>query len=616
MCGISGVLKFNRGSVCPAKFEQFNNTLSHRGPDFGDVFIEKNNALALGHRRLSIIDLDSRSNQPMHSRDGRFVLTFNGEIYNFREIRLQLEQQGYQFITDSDTEVLLTAYEHWGEGCLNQFNGMWAFGIWDRKEQSLFLSRDRFGVKPLYFVEQSGGFAFASEQKSFSALEGMQLELDANVSAYSICNNGLIEAIRPTIYKNVQRLHGGESLKVYSDGSTETKRWWKTYEHMDSQETTDPDGLRDAFIEATKLRTRADVPLATSLSGGLDSSSVTSCLASYAPETKVKAFIGAFPGSNMDESMFATSLTQSLNMEHLQIDVTETLAAQVIEDTVKASEEILPQPPIGPFCIYLAQKAQGNKLSLEGHGGDELLGGYSSHAQAVIGELLQEKGNPVDLANGIIACSDLLSGFDGYNSSRLKSAILNSTTLDLGLKNDHKLLRFWGDYSLSSFSATYDDQQKLEKKSWLTKKLYWDFHSGCLQSNLRDFDRLSMAHGIEVRSPFMDWQFVVKCFNSSDKVKLWNGKSKRLIRDYFHFVPKEIRHRKTKLGFNNPFQAWLGNSLKIWILDLVNSKEFLENRFFDGPTVSKVVSEAYRKNTMADVAAMWPLLNLILLDRK
>ncbi|HIM45918.1 MAG TPA: asparagine synthetase B, partial [Alphaproteobacteria bacterium] len=280
MCGISGLWNFDGAAVSPAVLENMNSLLAHRGPDSNGVYRE--GALGLGHTRLAILDTGDGGHQPMSYGDGRWWLTYNSEIYNFLELREELAALGHRFESESDSEVLLAAYAEWGPACQTRFNGMWAFAIWDAKEKMLFLSRDRFGVKPLFWHFDGRRFAFASEIKAFLALPGFDAGFDGRAAATAILHAIPFEGTSHALLSGVRRLAPGHSLTVRLGQAPKPRRWWRTLDHLPDP----PLGLgrqiaqfRELLFDACRLRMRSDVPLATCLSGGLDLSVVHGVIA-------------------------------------------------------------------------------------------------------------------------------------------------------------------------------------------------------------------------------------------------------------------------------------------------------------------------------------------------
>lgn len=310
MSGIVGIWNRNGAAVDQQELDQFTDSLAHRGPDGRGTYIDEEVCLGLGHRRLAILDLTDSGHQPMSYGSGHYWITYNGKIYNFLELRKELEGLGHCFCSESDTEVILTAYAQWGEACQFKFNGMWAFAIWDSQERKLFLSRDRFGVKPLFYLYDGKHFIFASELKAFMALNPpLRPELDLGILAYMTNDATAIK----TFLKDINNFNGGHQLVLCEGRSPEIQRWWRTSDHLVEVPTKFEDQVahfKDLFLDACRIRMRSDVPIGTSLSGGLDSSSVLCSMASIRPADSngqrlakdwQKAFVLDFTGTSHSE---------------------------------------------------------------------------------------------------------------------------------------------------------------------------------------------------------------------------------------------------------------------------------------------------------------------------
>jgi asparagine synthase (glutamine-hydrolysing) len=322
--------------------------LAHRGPDGSGTFHDADARLRFGHRRLAILDTSDAGAQPMTDPTGRWTIVFNGEIYNFVELRRRLEAAGHTFHTRSDTEVLLSAYLAWGPDCQQQLNGMWSFAIWDRAERELFCSRDRFGVKPFLFHRGAGLFAFASELKAFAALPQFHLQVDHD---YLDLGAQRTASLRSTALHGVQQLLPGHSLRIRSDGRVDEQRWWRTIDHLPETPSRYPaqvEAFRSLFEDACRIRTRSDVPIGTSLSGGLDSSSVAAMVQSIGSESgftedRQRVFVQSFPGHASDETRWAEMVARHLGTPIVQTTVDlATDAAHIWEAVASGREPLLP----------------------------------------------------------------------------------------------------------------------------------------------------------------------------------------------------------------------------------------------------------------------------------
>jgi asparagine synthase (glutamine-hydrolysing) len=380
MCGILGYV----GEGCDdAVFERALNTMSHRGPDgFG---ISKHRNVALGHRRLSIIDLSDNGKQPMELLD-RYVITFNGEIYNYKEIKEQLSAAGIEFKSDSDTEVLLHAYIKWGPSCLHKFNGMWSFAIWDKENQTLFIARDRIGKKPFFYSSKLGAFIFSSEMKGIYPFLN-KIEINQDLAQFAIKHPFDYESTENCLIQDIKRFPAG-SYGVYSfkDGLKITKYW----DVLDERKTNIPKSyeeqvelFRELFLDSCKIRMRSDVTIGTALSGGLDSSTVM-CSMDYLSKNGYKgiqknfqhAFIASFPGTSIDETEYAKAVTDSLNVKANFVEINPLLELDDIYRQTYLFEEIYYAPTIPFVQLYRNLRQNNVTVSIDGHGADELFAGY------------------------------------------------------------------------------------------------------------------------------------------------------------------------------------------------------------------------------------------------
>ncbi|HEX2958466.1 MAG TPA: asparagine synthase (glutamine-hydrolyzing) [Chitinispirillaceae bacterium] len=394
MCGIAGFWNLDNAPVNIKMLDLFTDSLAHRGPDGRGVFIDDTVALGLGHRRLSIIDTTTIAHQPMEYSDGRYQITFNGEIYNFIELKKELIVAGYSFSTESDTEIILAAYDKWGEECQLKFNGMWAFALWDKKVKKLFLSRDRFGVKPLYYCFDGIHFAFASEMKAFLALKWFDPSFDEVVVA-SVINGATLDGTDICLLKNLKRLPGGFSISLQENTGPVLKRWWNTLDHLVEIPKTYEEQVaryRELFLEACLLRMRSDVPIGTSLSGGLDSSSSICGMKRVRDTWKnsergasdwQKAFVALYPGTLQDEEKYAEIVIKYTRVHPVYCEITPKTLLDHYKEIIFQFESIS-EIPIGPWILYNAQRENGVVVSVDGHGGDEALGGYHHYPEALM----------------------------------------------------------------------------------------------------------------------------------------------------------------------------------------------------------------------------------------
>src|SRR3981189_1336656 len=395
MCGITGYWGDSRADLPRDTFEAFTHSLAHRGPD--DFAIEHwaDARLWLGHRRLAIIDLSDHARQPLSYANGRYWITYNGEIYNYLELREELTGLGHRLVSNSDTEVVAAAYAQWGADCQLRFNGMWAFAIWDARDQQLFISRDRFGVKPLHYSLHDGAIAFASELKAFLTLPWIDGGCAVEICSETRNNIAGQASSLYTLVKEVRELQAGHTMLVSRDGRVRIARWWNTLDHLPTIGTDlqqHADEFRQLFFDAWRVRLRSDVPLATSLSGGIDSSAVACTIselgrlgkASLAPRDWQRAFVACFTDTRHDEQNYARAIVQHTGMAAHYEKVDEATAVKNIERAIFDIEGIFAHPAVGTWMIYREMRANGMRVSLDGQGADELLGGYEHFVETAL----------------------------------------------------------------------------------------------------------------------------------------------------------------------------------------------------------------------------------------
>jgi asparagine synthase (glutamine-hydrolysing) len=593
MCGISGIWQLDDRKVERRTAERFIAALAHRGPDGQATIIDDEGRLALGHRRLTILDPTDAADQPMRSASRRFVITFNGEIYNFRELRGDLESKGFRFGSETDTEVALAAFEQWGPDCLLRFNGMWSMAIWDRQERSLFLARDRFGIKPLYLLLNNRLLAFASELKAFLYLDGFE----------PIAN---LQTVRDRLAENFERGILLRDVEVVPPGSWVTitrtnirrQRWWDTLDHLVTIPrdcASQAEEFRELLLEACRLRSHCPVPFATSLSGGLDSSSVLCSIAADKAEVRSqRAFIAAFPGTPQDETAYALLAASQAAATPVVRPISGDEIRSHVDAYLYQFEEIGGLFGVAAWALYREMRGDGVVVSLEGHGGDELLGGYAMHiAQALSrsGGFLAAPRRTLDLVN--VLCEMHNRGDAGTRPSK---ALLAAVTLPVLASIMRRAPSGWRRRQAFMDTVLHAknpvvlcgegdgyQQAAIDSLGPLTGALYHSFHHGTLPRILRNFDVHSMGHGIEARLPFLDWRVVCYAFSVPDESKAANGYTKRLLREAMRGVlPEPVRLRREKIGFNAPIAHWLSGGLGDWLWDLVNEKEFLCSDLWNG----------------------------------
>ena len=555
MCGIAGFYGFGKSPDAEA-LNQITDALSHRGPDGRGIW--QQGPVGLGHRRLAILDLSPAGACPMVCRgpDGReCVITYNGEVYNFLELRRELEKEGYLFHSETDTEVVGAAYLRWGKECLLRFNGMWALAIWEPKERNLFLARDRFGVKPLHYLWHRDNFYFASELKAFCALPEFQRKLNRGYAAEALGKSQSLEGTsEETLMEGVKKLLPGHRMEIDREGRWKKEKWWETRDHLPDAPGTPEKQVaawRELFLDSVRLRLRSDVPVATSLSGGLDSSAVAAGMQilekenpgglTRAPRDWRRSFCSVFPGTALDERAYAEETARATGSPCRLTVFTDPPSAKQIEESVWTMEDVSPALAVPVVENYRAMRSQGVWVSLDGHGADEMLGGYGWY-----------------LAEPIQSLND---------------------------------------------------------------RLCRDFHQTLLPSILRNFDRCSMASGVEVRMPFMDWRLVCLSFALPAELKIGRGYTKWILREAMKGrLPEKIRLRRSKIGFNSPMVDWFNRGLGGLARRVIESPTWRSCRLFPARKIGEEILAAERGKTLGSAdwdktLHWWTCLNLVLWEK-
>lgn len=625
MCGIAGIWNLNDKPLELNSLRQFTDSIKHRGPDGSGYELLCENTMGIGHRRLSILDLSEAGKQPMFSSENDLVISFNGEVYNFIEIREILLSAGEKFVTETDTEIVLRAYKKWGRDCLAKFNGMFAIAIWDNKTQELFLARDRFGVKPLYFLYVPETIlAFASETLAFKYLDGFVREINPKTFNIALTNPEIIEGSDRTIFKNIYQVKPGYFLTLRKNEEPCIKQWWNTSDNfvkVPSSYNKQVEEYTNLFESACKLRMRSDVTIASALSGGLDSSSVyctlyklnkSKSVIERLPQNWQKAFVATFPNTSVDERKYAEQVVKHVNGEATYIIPDyKNLVSDVITAT-KLFDGIIKTPITSISDVYKSMRKNGVTVSLDGHGVDEMMYGYNSYVFEAFYDSISRKEFKKAQEYAKIICSlspnysyeNLLNTINNYDKSFFQKGVGFIKNKFLKPKhsnnNTQSQKNEWGNkIDLNTYSEIISKYISPAHLSKPEQVIYGDFHYRSLPINLRDFDRASMQHGIEIRMPFMDYRLVQYVFSLPIDSKLGGGYTKRILRDAMReTLPEEIRTRTLKIGIGAPMNEWFNNELKEFVLDEINSAKFQNSSYWNGKKIKDDFDKAYSEKTL------------------
>lgn len=603
MCGIFGYI----GKIEYDKAKDCLNTLEHRGPDGYGLWQE--GPVTLGHRRLAILDLSEKGKQPMSYLDDRYHITFNGEIYNFVEIKKELESKGYKFVSDSDTEVVLAAYAEWKEKCLDKFNGMWAMAIWDDKEKSLFLSRDRFGKKPLFYSRIKNNFAFASEMKAIAPLLD-KIEVNENV-INDYARIFYYESTENCLIKNIKRFPAGHYAYL-KNNELRLHRFWHTLDHLEEVPAKYEDQVvkfRELFLDACKIRMRSDVPIGTALSGGLDSSAVISAVAHISKQSKSErlskqwqhAFIGSFPGTPIDETKYAKIAASHIGVKPEVVNIDPSKYIDQLAEQLYKFEDYYITPPTPFSAIYGAMAKAGIKVTLDGHGADELFGGYGFDYLHIIHDTILNPKKSFEVID------TYYNSYGYFNNSKQFNNLP-----DKRIFYAKQLIKNLGKKILNHKNQSKDMHHPAwQKLSYFAQKLYISSHDTVLPTLLRNYDRYSMMNGVEIRMPFMDHRLVTYGLSLPWTAKIRNGYSKNIIRDATaDLMNHDIAYRKEKIGLNAPMVDWCNGPLKQYFIDIIESNDFKNCGLIDYPEVKKVFEKITTdpKASFFDGEKIWRLM--------
>jgi asparagine synthase (glutamine-hydrolysing) len=618
MCGIFGCVSSDLLNV---DYKKNTDTLLHRGPDDSGYYTDDH--IALGHRRLSIIDVEG-SHQPILNQNNDIVIIFNGEIYNYLDLRAELQRKGYVFTTHGDTETILHAYEEWGENCVSRLTGMFSFAIWNKTSKELFIARDRLGIKPLFYTIHNNSLYFASEIKAITADARIKLEIDDTALA-SYFTLSYIPAPY-TIYKNIHKLLPGHVL-TWKAGRHSIKKYWDIHFVPDrsKSESYFIDGILEHLKKSVESHMISDVPIGAFLSGGVDSSAVVAFMSQSTAEP-VNTYCIGFGGSKggyLDERVYAEMVAKRFSTRHKQLEVTPSVNG-ILDHIINAFDEPFADDSSIP-SYFVSKIAQENvKVVLSGLGGDELFAGYERY----LGFRLQSFYNKVpyfirkNLISNIVdripersdghytinhmkrfARGGLLEPDRCYLSyiSMLSDNMRSSLFVDRTHFNEHY------EICANLMMGHFNSDNVHGKKDSLDRALYCDIKTYLPDDILALSDRVSMQHSLEVRVPFIDHEFMEFCATIPPETRLKGFKKKYLLKKALtNIIPEEvINHRKQ--GFVGPTASWMRSDLKQLILNSLTRNELEKHGYIKYETVSRILDEHFTGKQLHD-KLIWSLL--------
>jgi len=577
MCGIVGIAMRNR-RINSDLLIKMRDRLVHRGPDFGGTWVSSDHRVGLAHRRLAIIDLSEEANQPMEDISKHYAITFNGEIYNFQDIRKILEKAGYNFQTLSDTEVLLKGFIEWGADCLKFFKGAFSFAIYDEREKRLFLARDRGGEKPLFWRATPAGFHFASELKALFADQELNRKLDLIAFDHYLAYG--YSPREKTIIEGVQKLPPGHAL-IFELETGKTKMWqyWSLPESNPTREESDlVEELRNLLETSIRRQMVSDVPLGILLSGGLDSSLITA-IASKISSTRINTFTVTFPGEKKyDEGPYARQIADYFGTNHIELPANDMPGVEILPRIAQQFDEPIADHSIIPTALISSLIKKHATVAIGGDGGDELFGGYPHY----------------NFLNNLGKYRELLPSFLRFWTSRISASFL-----PLGFAGRNHLIGLSGNFqnSIAHINLYFDclsrkrlvkpllvhkpffsnDAEKLRTKiiprngSILQKATRTDFISTMSEGYLVKVDRASMLHSLEVRAPFLDTDLIEFAFGTvPDSFRATQTERKILLRLLGEKILPKGYDFKRKQGFSLPLQNWIKKEWGTFFKDVLS----------------------------------------------
>ena len=582
MCGINGIITYTNNTKLPFAIKQMNDALLHRGPDNEGSLINKN--IALGHRRLSIIDLSDAATQPITDNSGRYVLVYNGELYNFKELKSELSN--YDFKTHTDSEVILAAYQKWGTDCLSRFDGMFAFALLDKKDNTLFVARDRIGIKPLYYYQSDNHFLFSSEIKALLASDLVPRKIN-KAGIYDYVRYQTIHA-PDTIIENVSMLMPGHYI-IIKNKELKIKKYWSLDFKPEQQEKTCDDiksDINNLVFESVEKRLMSDVPLGAFLSGGIDSSIITAVMSKLS-SSKINTFSVNFGEAEFSEGKYARMVADKFGTNHTEILLTPKDFLDNLPTALKYMDHPSGDGP-NSFIVSKVTKEAGITVALSGLGGDEVFAGYDVFkqvSQAYQHKLLSKTPHFVRK----LGASTLSTLKKDIRSKKLAELL---KIKDFTLENIYPLSRllYAEKEILSLFASPENIPNKVNKiTSEINVKpthLLSAVSSAEMQTYmqnilLRDTDQMSMASSLEVRVPFLDHKLIEYTYQIPDKFK-YPHTPKQLLIEAMNILPDEVVNRP-KMGFLLPWDLWLKNEL----YDFADSriKSLAARPFFNEQTI-------------------------------
>ena len=620
MCGIAGWIAQPESALARDTLEAMLHAIAHRGPDDQGIAAFRcagsGHQVFLGHRRLSIIDPEG-ARQPMCDSEAGLALIFNGEIYNFRQLRDELSRLGYAFERDSDTEVLLRAYQHWGREVVHHLRGMFAFAIWDARNARLFLARDRFGEKPLFLCENRGGLYFASEIKALLRVPGIRPAVDLE-AVWDYLAYRYVPGPK-TLFAGVRKLMPG-STATWERGRLEERRYWSSPDRRPCGTQAPQRDAVAAFLsrldEAVKLQMVSDVPFGAFLSGGIDSSTIVALMSRH--NTMVRTFSVGFDAERYSELAYAAEVARHFGTRHQEIVVAHSDVIEWLPRLIAYRDAPVSEPADVPIYLLACEAARSVKMVLTGEGSDELLGGYPKHVAERFSRGYQLL--PEVIRHRLI---EPLTRALPYRFRRIKTAVTNLNIEDWR----ERCVRWFGALNRSERDrlstlrlngASLTDSPPFDadpRSSALRRILYFDQTSWLPDNLLERGDRMTMAASIEARVPFLDHELAAFVSSLPDHYRIRRMRSKWILREAGkQLLPKRILTRP-KVGFRVPVNEWFRGEMRDYLLAHLQSASSMTRAYYDAPVLDQVLAE-HLNGRQNHEKLLWSLLNLEIWHRQ
>lgn len=637
MCGINGVYNFNNNKIVKEnEVIKMRETLKHRGPDGAGVFISKNKKVGFGHRRLAIIDLSPTGAQPMTNEDETIWIIFNGEIYNFLDIKLELEKNGHQFRSRSDTEVILHAYEQYGFDCVKKFNGMFAFALWDERKQLLFAARDHMGIKPFYYAIQNGTFYFGSEIKAILAHPDFKKELNEEGVSYYFTFSSVPAPY--TLFKNIQKLPAAYYLTI-KNGNMNIKEYWNpavqaTINNLRLKTNNDLENyyineVQDILNDSVKGQMVSDVPFGCFLSGGIDSST-NAALMSEVLGKPVETFSIGSRFEKYNEFYYSRKIAKMLRAKNHEIIIDENDLRDFLTKFAYYSDDLNGDYVCFPlFCLAQFTRQNGVVVTQIGEGSDEIFAGYNMYLRAF--QLYERWWKqlhrfPTAFARGIFELVKLvpIESFD-FAKEYIRRLAFNQKPfwgLAIAFSDYQKEKLLTDDFkkrvpislSYAMIKKYYDEIEHIDPDADFLKKMtYWEIKYRLPEFLLARADKMTMAHSLEGRVPFLDHRLVELAFSIPTEIKFKNDQPKYVLKKAVeNILPPEIISRK-KQGFSTPMNEWLKLSSPISkeMTEIIFRSKIKERNILNYEYIKKLIASD-RYNDNAHIFRLWNLITLSL----